>query len=39
VLPDEANLGSALGLGMIVVVAVAASVYIFVQSRTSRWMR
>jgi len=39
VLPTEANLGAALGLGMIVVVAVAASAYAFIQSRTSRWMR
>jgi len=39
VLPAEANVGAALGLGMIVVVAVVASMYAFIQSRTSRWMR
>lgn len=39
VLPGEANLGSALGLGMIVVVALTASLYMAVQGRTSRWLR
>ncbi|MEX6430711.1 ABC transporter permease [Ferrimicrobium acidiphilum] len=35
----EANLGNALGLGMIVVVALAATVYVLSQRRASRWLR
>jgi putative spermidine/putrescine transport system permease protein len=35
----EANLGNALGLGMIVVVAIAATVYVLSQRRASRWLR
>lgn len=36
---NEANLGNALGLGMIVVVALAATVYVLSQRRASRWLR
>ncbi|MGA8427837.1 MAG: ABC transporter permease subunit, partial [Candidatus Dormiibacterota bacterium] len=39
VLPGEAHLGAALGLGMIVIVALAATIYATVQRRTARWMR
>ncbi|MGP8249257.1 MAG: ABC transporter permease subunit, partial [Candidatus Dormibacteria bacterium] len=39
VLPVEAHLGAALGLGMIVIVTLAATIYAVVQRRTARWMR
>jgi putative spermidine/putrescine transport system permease protein len=39
VLPGEAHLGAALGLGMIVIVALAATIYATVQRRTARWLR
>jgi putative spermidine/putrescine transport system permease protein len=35
----QGNLGNALGLGMIVVVALAATVYVLSQRRASRWLR
>jgi putative spermidine/putrescine transport system permease protein len=35
----QANLGKALALGMIVVVAVTMTVYAILQRRTSRWLR
>ena len=39
VVSNQANLGDALGLGMIVIVAVAGTMYVVVQRRTSRWLR
>jgi putative spermidine/putrescine transport system permease protein len=39
VLAGEQNVGDALGLGMILVVAVAASLYATLQRRTARWQR
>ncbi len=35
----QANLGNALGLGMIIVVALAATVYVLSQRKASRWLR
>lgn len=39
VLSGQENLGKALGLGMIVVVAVVMGLYAWLQRRTSRWLR
>ncbi len=39
VLVDQQNLGKALGLGMILVVAVVMALYAWLQRRTSRWLR
>jgi putative spermidine/putrescine transport system permease protein len=39
VVTNQANLGDALGFGMIVIVAAAGTLYVFVQRRTSRWLR
>lgn len=39
VVTNQANLGDALGLGMIVIVGIAGVLYVFVQRKTSRWLR
>lgn len=39
VVTNQANLGDALGLGMIVIVAAAGTLYVIVQRKTSRWLR
>ncbi len=39
VLAGQANLGDALGAGMIVVVMIAGLLYAYVQRRASRWLR
>lgn len=39
VVADQVHLGDALGFGMVVVVVVAGALYVFVQRRTSRWLR
>ena len=39
VVANQANLGDALGFGMIVIVAAAGTLYVFVQRKTSRWLR
>ena len=39
VLLGQANLGKALGLGMVVVVAVVMTLYTLLQRRTARWLR
>lgn len=39
VVANQANLGDALGLGMVVIVGVAGALYVFVQRKTSRWLR
>ena len=39
VVANQAHLGDALGLGMIVIVGAAGALYIFVQRKTSRWLR
>lgn len=39
VLAGQANLGDALGAGMILVVVVAAALYIYVQRKAARWLR
>jgi len=39
VVSNSANLGDALGFGMIVIVGVAGALYVFVQRKTSRWLR
>jgi putative spermidine/putrescine transport system permease protein len=39
VVANQANLGDALGFGMIVIVAVAGTLYVFVQRKTARWLR
>lgn len=39
VVSNQANLGDALGLGMIVIVAIAGTLYVVVQRRTARWLR
>jgi putative spermidine/putrescine transport system permease protein len=39
VVTNQAHLGDALGLGMIVIVGAAGVLYVFVQRRTSRWLR
>jgi len=38
VVADQQNLGKALGLGMIVVVAIVMAIYNWMQRRTSRWL-
>jgi putative spermidine/putrescine transport system permease protein len=38
VVADQQNLGKALGLGMIVVVALVMAIYNWMQRRTSRWL-
>jgi putative spermidine/putrescine transport system permease protein len=35
----QANLGKALALGMIVIVAITMALYAILQTRTSRWLR
>ncbi len=35
----QANVGKALALGMIVVIAVVMTAYALLQRRTSRWLR
>ncbi len=39
VVSNQANLGDALGLGMIVIVAIAGTMYVIVQRKTARWLR
>jgi putative spermidine/putrescine transport system permease protein len=39
VVANQAHLGDALGFGMIVIVVGAGTLYVFVQRRTSRWLR
>jgi putative spermidine/putrescine transport system permease protein len=39
VVANQAHLGDALGFGMVVVVLAAGALYVFVQRRTSRWLR
>jgi putative spermidine/putrescine transport system permease protein len=39
VVTNQANLGDALGLGMIVIVGAAGALYVFVQRKTARWLR
>ncbi|HYA45357.1 MAG TPA: ABC transporter permease subunit [Acidimicrobiales bacterium] len=39
VVANQANLGDALGLGMIVVVGAAGALYVMVQRKTSKWLR
>jgi putative spermidine/putrescine transport system permease protein len=39
VVTNQAHLGDALGLGMIVIVGAAGVLYVFVQRKTSRWLR
>ena len=39
VVSNQANLGDALGFGMIVIVAAAGVLYVLVQRKTSRWLR
>jgi putative spermidine/putrescine transport system permease protein len=39
VVTNQANLGDALGLGMIVIVGIAGAMYVFVQRKTARWLR
>jgi len=39
VVANQANLGDALGLGMIVIVGIAGGLYVLVQRRTARWLR
>lgn len=39
VVANQAHLGDALGFGMVVVVLAAGGLYVFVQRRTSRWLR
>ena len=39
VLLGQANIGKALGLGMIVVIAVVMTLYALLQRRTSRWLQ
>jgi putative spermidine/putrescine transport system permease protein len=39
VVTNQAHLGDALGLGMIVIVGAAGALYVFVQRKTSRWLR
>lgn len=39
VVTNQANLGDALGFGMVVIVAAAGGLYIVVQRKTSRWLR
>ena len=39
VVANQAHLGDALGFGMVVVVLAAGVLYVFVQRRTSRWLR
>lgn len=39
VILGQANLGKALGLGMVVVVAVVMTLYALLQRRTARWLR
>jgi len=39
VLAGQENVGKALGLGMVAVIAVVMTVYVLVQRRTSRWFR
>jgi len=36
---NQVHLGDALGFGMVVVVIIAGALYVFVQRRTSRWLR
>ena len=38
VVADQQNLGKALGLGMIVVVAIVMAFYAYMQRRASRWL-
>jgi putative spermidine/putrescine transport system permease protein len=39
VIPGEENVGKALGLGMIVVIAIVMSLYALLQRRAARWLR
>jgi putative spermidine/putrescine transport system permease protein len=39
VVANQAHLGDALGFGMVVVVLAAGALYVFVQHRTSKWLR
>lgn len=39
VVSNQANLGDALGFGMIVIVVAAGVLYVLVQRRTARWLR
>ena len=39
VVANQANLGDALGFGMIVIVSIAGTMYIVVQRKTSKWLR
>ncbi len=39
VVANQANLGDALGFGMIVIVSIAGTMYIIVQRKTSKWLR
>ena len=39
VLAGQENVGKALGLGMVLVIAVVMTIYVLVQKRTSRWLR
>ena len=39
VVTNQANLGDALGFGMIVIVGAAGALYVLVQRRTARWLR
>ena len=39
VLPGEGNVGKALSLGLVMIIAVAMTCYVLVQRRASRWLR
>lgn len=39
VVANQVHLGDALGFGMVVIVLAAGTLYVFVQRRTSRWLR
>ncbi|MHB8190180.1 MAG: ABC transporter permease [Ferrimicrobium sp.] len=39
VLANQANLGDALGAGMILIVVIAGALYVYVQRKAARWLR
>ena len=39
VIPGQENVGMALSLGMVVIIAVAMSIYVLLQRRAAKWLR
>jgi putative spermidine/putrescine transport system permease protein len=39
VIADQANVGKALGLGMVLIIAVLMTVYVMLQRRAAKWLR